>query len=171
MPAAATTEDDVVPARIDKGNLIPKTYTGQLRTFVMLGQDQLPIASGAVFTDGRIVVSSQTGQTLQRYANMPALVEDWWGRGMLMWCLADLDGGEPLDYDVIPRRFIYVRREDETGTSGTGVATEGVVFPHGGVVLMWLGKVRSIVEWDSIEEALAINGHEGRTRIRWLDPA
>jgi hypothetical protein len=163
------TEDEVIPAEINKGHLIPATYEGNLRTFVMLDRNQVPIASGAVFSDGRIVVMSQSGQTCQRYANMAALMEDWWGRGKLRWCATSI--GEPLDYEVAPRRFIYDRREDETGTSGPGIAVEGAVFPHGGVVLMWLGEVRSIVEWPSIEEAMAINGHEGRTRVKWLDPA
>ncbi|MFC4328339.1 hypothetical protein ACFPC0_10925 [Streptomyces andamanensis] len=167
MAAPTTTTDEVIPAQIDKGNLIPKTYTGTLQTFVMLGPDQLTVASGAVFTDGRIVVSTPSGQTLQRYANMPALIEDWWGQGMLMWCPHDT----LLDYEVAPRRFVFERHEDETGISGTGTALEGVVFPHGGVHLMWLGTVRSLVEWPSIEEALAMHGHDGRTQIRWLDPA
>ena len=165
MPA--TTDDEVIPAEINKGNLIPATYEGNLRTFLMLNREQTPVASGAVFSDGRIAVMSQTGRTLQRYANTGALMEDWWGRGMLLWCL---ERGT-LDYDVAPRRFIYERAEDVTGTSGEGVAVEGVVFPHGGVVLMWLGEVRSIVEWPSLEVALAINGHENRTRVKWLDPA
>lgn len=164
-----TVTDDVTPARINKGNLIPKSYTGNLRTFILLDRDHTPVASGAQFTDGRIVVMSPTGQTMQRYTNIAALTHDWWGEGMLMWTLAD--GHTRLDYDVAPRRFIYKRTEDETGTSGAGYAVEGVAFPHGGVVLMWLGEVRSIVEWPSIEMALAINGHEGRTRVIWLDPA
>lgn len=164
---AAVAQDEVVPAKINKGHLIPATYEGNLRTFLMIDKEQTPIASGAVFTDGRIVVMSQTGQTLERYTNMGALMEAWWGRAMLLWCTQ----GGPLDYDVAPRRFIYERLEDETGTSGEGIAVEGVVFPHGGVVLMWLGEVCSIVEWPSLEVALAINGHEGRTRVKWLDPA
>lgn len=163
MPA---TTDEVIPAQLNKGHLIPATYEGNLRTFLMLNRDQVPVASGAVFSDGRIAVMSQTGQTYQRYANTGALMEDWWGKGMLLWCLER--GG--LDYDVAPRRFLFERHEDETGTSGEGVAVEGVVFPHGGVVLMWLGEVRSIVEWPSLEVALGINGHEGRTRVKWLDP-
>jgi len=165
MPTS--TDDEVIPAELNKGHLIPATYEGTLRTFLMLNRDQVPVASGAMFTDGRIVVMSQTGRTCHRYANTGALMEDWWGKGMLLWCLER--GG--LDYDVAPRRFIYERTEDETGTSGEGIAVEGVVFPHGGVVLMWLGEVRSIVEWSSIEEALGISGHEGRTRVKWLDPA
>lgn len=164
---SAVTDDEVRPAEINKGHLIPTAYEGNLRTFFMLDKDQVPVATGAMFTDGRSVVMAQTGRTCQRYANTGALMEDWWGRGMLLWCL---ERG-PLDYDVAPRRFIFERSEDETGTSGPGVAVEGVVFPHGGVVLMWLGAVRSIVEWPSIQEALAISGHEGRTRVKWLDPA
>ncbi|MFF9265853.1 hypothetical protein [Streptomyces longwoodensis] len=162
----SSTQDEVVPAEINRGRLIPATYTGNLRTFLLLDKEQTPVASGAVFSDGRIGVMSQTGQTYQRYATTAALMEDWWGRAMLLWCT---QGG--LDYDVAPRRFVFDRHEDETGISGEGVALEGVVFPHGGVVCMWLGEVRSIVEWPSLEVALAINGHEGRTRLRWLDPA
>lgn len=164
---AVAAQDDVVPAPINKGRLIPATYEGDLRTFVMVDQQQVPIASGAVFTDGRIAVMSQSGQTYSRYATTGAFVTDWWGRGMVMWC----GQGPKLDYEVVPRRFVFERREDETGISGEGVALEGVVFPHGGVVLMWLGEVRSMVEWPSLELALAMHGHEGRTVLRWLDPA
>jgi hypothetical protein len=165
MPS--TTTDEVTPADINRGHLIPETYEGNLRTFVMINRDQVPIASGAVFSDGRIAVMSQTGQTYQRYTNTAALMEDWWGRGMLLWT----PERGPVDYDVAPRRFLFERHEDETGISGEGIALEGVVFPHGGVVLMWLGEVRSFVEWPSLELALAMHGHEGRTRLKWLDPA
>lgn len=165
MPA--TTDDEVIPAKINKGHLIPATYEGNLRTFLMLDRDQAPVASGAMFSDGRIAVMSQTGRTYQRYANTGALMEDWWGKGMLLWCA---ERG-PLDYDVAPRRFLFERHQDETGISGEGIALEGVVFPHGGVVLMWLGEVRSLVEWPSLELALAMHGHEGRTGLKWLDPA
>lgn len=167
-----TTDDEVIPAEINKGHLIPATYEGTLRTFLMLNRDQVPVASGAFFSDGRIVVMSQTGRTAQRYANTGALMEDWWGKGMLLWCGGEeppVSGG--LDYDVAPRRFVFERHEDESGISGEGVALEGVVFPHGGVILMWLGEVRSIVEWPSLEVALAMHGHEGKTRLKWLDPA
>lgn len=163
----ATTTDEVTPARINKGHLLPATYDGDLRTFVMLGQDEVPVASGAAFSDGRIAVMSQSGQTYQRYVGTSALMRDWWGRGRLMWC----PERGPLDYEVAPRRFICERREDETGISGPGVAMEGVVFPHGGVVLMWLGEVRSMVEWPSLEVALAMHGHDGRTTLSWLDAA
>lgn len=166
-----STEDEVIPAEINKGHLIPTTYEGNLRTFLMLDRNQVPVASGAVFSDGRIVVMSQTGRTMDRYVNTGALMEAWWGRGMLLWCADRTDSDGSPDYDVVPRRFVFERSEDETGTSGEGIAVEGVVFPHGGVVLMWLGEVRSIVEWPSLEVAVAINGHEGRTRVKWLDPA
>ena len=68
------------------------------------------------------------------------------------------------------RRFVLFRNEDVTGVSGTGVVAEGVQFRDGKVVLRWcVGEHRSTVNWDSIEAVDAIHGHDGRTRIVWLD--
>lgn len=65
-----------------------------------------------------------------------------------------------------------VRTEDETGISGTGVVAEGVEFLDGRVVIRWQthgDSHHSTVVWDSIEDALAIHGHGGKTTLHFFD--
>jgi len=79
----------------------------------------------------------------------------------------------------LPRSFQLVRDEDESGVSGTGVVAVGVEFPTKTVVLEWLvaGQTMGIYDpkevdgvfmigWELVE---MIHGHEGKTRIEWLD--
>ena len=70
------------------------------------------------------------------------------------------------------RRFYLHRTEDVTGVSGTGVVAEGCVFSDGTAVLRWLTDWPTSVVWhdrgaDAIEH---VHGHDGRTRIIYLDP-
>lgn len=68
------------------------------------------------------------------------------------------------------RRFILQRDEDETGISGTGVVAEGVLFSNGRVAIAWIaGEHQSTVVWDDIESVEYIHGHNGKTRIVWID--
>ncbi len=67
------------------------------------------------------------------------------------------------------RRFVLARSEDVSGVSGTGDVAEGIVFSNGKVVIAWTRVPSSIDICDSVEDLLAIHGHGGRTRIRWLD--
>lgn len=66
------------------------------------------------------------------------------------------------------RRFDLNRIEDPTGVSGTGIVAEGVLFDSGKAVVSWLN-TKSIVVWDSIEDAIKIHGHDGLTRIEFID--
>ncbi len=67
------------------------------------------------------------------------------------------------------RRFYLDRYEDSSGVSGTGRVAEGVVFEAGEVVLFWLTDHRSMGLYTSIDEVVCIHGHEGRTRVAWID--
>lgn len=67
------------------------------------------------------------------------------------------------------RRFVLVRSEDVSGVSGTGEVAQGVVFDTGKAVIAWTRSPSSVDIYDSVADLLAIHGHEGRTRIRWLD--
>ena len=69
------------------------------------------------------------------------------------------------------RRFVLQRETDVTGISGTGIVAEGVEFSSGVVSLMWLGAwPTSVVFHDKgIESVQAIHGHNGATKIVWLD--
>lgn len=68
------------------------------------------------------------------------------------------------------RRFQLIRREDETGVSGTGIVAYGVLFPDGRAVLRWDTKVNSTVFYDSVADLKAIHGHGGKTALHWIDP-
>jgi len=68
------------------------------------------------------------------------------------------------------RRFCLFREEDVSGVSGTGVVAEGVVFSTGKAVLSWCSERRSVTVYDTIADLETVHGHEGRTRIAWLDP-
>lgn len=67
------------------------------------------------------------------------------------------------------RTFTMHRAEDVTGVSGTGVIAEGVTFTDNTTVIRWFGDHASVVVWPSLDDALAIHGHAGRTTIDW-DP-
>ena len=68
------------------------------------------------------------------------------------------------------RGFVLIRDEDVTGVSGTGTVAEGVQFVDGHVAMRWIVvEHRSVSVWQSIEDAIAVHGHNGATRVQWLD--
>jgi hypothetical protein len=67
------------------------------------------------------------------------------------------------------RRFYFVRQTDVSGVSGTGAVVEGVQFTDGSVVVRWLTFLSSMTFYKSIEDAIAIHGHEGSTDLVWYD--
>lgn len=64
--------------------------------------------------------------------------------------------------------FHLVRTEDLSGISGTGVVAEGVEYECGKCVICWRGDHSSVNVYESLEEMLAIHGHEGRTTVKVL---
>lgn len=67
------------------------------------------------------------------------------------------------------RRFHVLRDTDVSGVSGTGFVAEGVVFENGQVALSFRGKLHAVEVLENIETVIAIHGHNGATRIVWLD--
>lgn len=67
------------------------------------------------------------------------------------------------------RRFVLERVEDVTGSSGTGIVADGVVWPNDKVTLCWRGPHSSIAVWDNMATALEIHGHSGKTTAVFLD--
>jgi hypothetical protein len=67
------------------------------------------------------------------------------------------------------RRFVLRRSEDATGVSGTGEVAEGVEFGDGTVAMRWCTANPSTTIYKSSEDVETVHGHEGRTRIIWLD--
>ncbi len=66
------------------------------------------------------------------------------------------------------RLFLLRRLEDESGVSGTGIVAEGAEFSTGKVVLNWITEIRSVAVYDSLEELIAIHGHDGKTIVVWI---
>ena len=66
------------------------------------------------------------------------------------------------------RPFILGRKKDLTGTSGTGIVAEGVVFEDGQAVLKWLRKPYSLGVYPSLKNLLDVHGHEGNTQVRFI---
>lgn len=69
------------------------------------------------------------------------------------------------------RRFELHRDIDVSGVSGIGIVAGGVVFPDGVVALRWYSDwPTSVIFHDrGIEAVEKVHGHDGRTRIVWLD--
>jgi hypothetical protein len=67
------------------------------------------------------------------------------------------------------RRFELLRDIDVSGVSGTGLVAWGVQFPDGKVATRWNGEIAQTCVWDCIEDVEAIHGHNGATRVKWLD--
>lgn len=67
------------------------------------------------------------------------------------------------------RRFLLHRRIDVTGVSGTGIVADGVMFDDGICVLHWRGEDRSTVLWESLDPLQRVHGHDGATRVAWVD--
>ena len=64
------------------------------------------------------------------------------------------------------RLYRLYRREDVSGVSGIGLVAECVVFASGRCVVSFLpglADVSSVTVYDSLDDAKAIHGHQGRT--------
>lgn len=68
------------------------------------------------------------------------------------------------------RRFQLRRIEDVNGVSGTGIVVQGIQFDDGACALRWMTRYASTVHHDSIENVLAVHGHDGKTVVEWIDP-
>jgi hypothetical protein len=67
------------------------------------------------------------------------------------------------------RRFVLERSEDLTGTSGTGIVAEGVVFSNGHVAYTWLSPLASVTVVQSVDIVEKLHGHDGRAHVRFID--
>lgn len=69
----------------------------------------------------------------------------------------------------LPRRFYLNRTRDISGVSGVGAVAFGVQFSDGSVVVHWQGDHGATHVWGSIEDVIAIHGHEGATTVVFID--
>lgn len=67
------------------------------------------------------------------------------------------------------RRFVLVRDVDHTGMSGTGLVAEGVVWSDDSATVRWRGERSSLVHWRCLEDVESVHGHDGTTRVVWVD--
>ena len=68
-----------------------------------------------------------------------------------------------------PRRFWLQRDTDVSGVSGTGLVAEGVQFSDGRCAMEWRIDVRAIGLYADIGEIEQVHGHDGKTRVVWID--
>lgn len=67
------------------------------------------------------------------------------------------------------RRFYFNRKEDISGVSGTGKVAEGVVYSDGKCSIRWFGEHSSTNNYESLEDMIAIHGHNGSTEVVFYD--
>jgi hypothetical protein len=67
------------------------------------------------------------------------------------------------------RRFVMVRQVDVSGISGTGVVIWGIEFPDGRAAYRWNTATATTCIADTVEDVYKIHGHEGATRLVWVD--
>lgn len=67
------------------------------------------------------------------------------------------------------RLFQLHRDKDASGVSGVGVVAEGVEFTSGECAMHWLSDNPSIALYPDINHIKKIHGHEGLTRVVWVE--
>ena len=70
----------------------------------------------------------------------------------------------------VMRRFVLRRLEDVNGVSGTGIVIQGVQFDDGACAIRWCSNYPSTTHHESIENIIAVHGHDGKTVVEWVDP-
>jgi hypothetical protein len=71
-----------------------------------------------------------------------------------------------------PRLFTMYRKNDESGTSGTGRVLDGIIFHTGICVVAWRTPVSSVSVYDSFDhfKAIHIDHHPiNKSEIIWLN--
>ena len=66
------------------------------------------------------------------------------------------------------RRFVLIR-DAHDAVNPPGIVAEGVVFDSSRVAINWTTKPYSTQIFDSLSDLLAIQEHNGVTRIQWVD--
>lgn len=66
------------------------------------------------------------------------------------------------------RLFELHRDVDSSGVSGTGVVAQGVEFDSGQCCMTWLTNWNSVAVYPDIQTLENIHGHNGNTRVVWV---
>lgn len=83
----------------------------------------------------------------------------------------ELATADPDVPPATPRVFHLVRYDDVSDVSGTGIVAQGCQFRDGHIALRWCVPTLPAT-WnlfDSIDDLLLLNGHQGRTVVKWVD--
>ncbi len=64
--------------------------------------------------------------------------------------------------------FRLIRKTDFGGVSGVSVVANGVLFDSGKAVLCWLGKISSVVVYDSMSDLENVVCHGGNSFIEFF---
>jgi hypothetical protein len=67
------------------------------------------------------------------------------------------------------KRFYLQRNVDASGVSGVGKIAEGCQFDTDWCALVWLTEKTSMSYYPNIDVLESIHGHNGMTRIVWID--
>lgn len=67
------------------------------------------------------------------------------------------------------RRFMLIRDTDVSGISGEGVVVWGIEFPDGRAAYRWNTATATTCIADSVADVIAVHGHNGATRLEWVD--
>lgn len=67
------------------------------------------------------------------------------------------------------KRFYLKRDVDVSGVSGTGNIAEGCQFDTGWCALVWLSDKAAMSFYPTISTLTDIHGHEGATKVVWVD--
>ena len=67
------------------------------------------------------------------------------------------------------KRFYLQRIVDASGVSGVGKIAEGCQFDTDWCALVWLTEKTSMSYYPNIDVLESIHGHNGMTRIVWID--
>ena len=67
------------------------------------------------------------------------------------------------------KRFYLQRNVDASGVSGIGKIAEGCQFDTDWCALVWLTEKTSMSYYPNIDVLESIHGHNGMTRIVWID--
>ena len=113
-----------------------------------------PLAQGVQWTDGTFAlhVLGDEGEETRVRKTLPP--------GVPKWTDAAVAG---------LRRFQLHRQEDVSSSSGTGVVVEGVQWQDGSCTTRWLTEVASSGTYTCISDLMFIHGHQGKTKLVWLD--
>lgn len=140
----------------------------QFRRFLVI-EHGAPIAEGVQFQDEHAASRelAARGRVTSLWDSVGQLLDNVrFAQSSIAW----VEDDDTIRIDGRYRRFVVQRDIDETGVSGTGQVVEGVQFEDGRVAYRWCAQpVRSSGVYASADELIEIHGHDGKTRLVWVD--